>query len=386
MPQHTSQTVEKMAARSQSLTEAITRTGAGMAESIAARAEEANANAALHRPSAGRATFRSAAARWSPRWSRPPRASAKPWPRAATSSPTLSARAPRRWSPPSTTAAKRSKTCWRRAWQAFEDVFQHGGTELTEKVARDTSTLGNLITRQLAEFDRTVKTYGGELVERLGNAHAGRGRGHAQLHRHLRPARQRPLRRILERARSSASRTSSTLLGSRVSGPVRSHHHRRRRHCRRARQAHERDHRRHRYRAATTSPRPSAPKPAKSTARSARRAQEVADHLDSRIGRFEELLVGRAETVTTQIETRTKAAADALNARMEELSEIIKVNTAEAERSLGTARDRHQRRHPRCRPAKPSARSPASATRSPAAFIGKADEIAGAAHPPRRRR
>ena len=39
---------------------------------------------------------------------------------------------------------------------------------MTEKIARDTSTLGNLITRQLAEFDRTVKTYGGELVERLG--------------------------------------------------------------------------------------------------------------------------------------------------------------------------------------------------------------------------
>ena len=28
--------------------------------------------------------------------------------------------------------------------------------------------LGNLITRHIAEFDRTVKTYGGELVERLG--------------------------------------------------------------------------------------------------------------------------------------------------------------------------------------------------------------------------
>ena len=39
----------------------------------------------------------------------------KRWPRAATSSPTISARAPRRWSPPSTTAAKRSKTCWRSA-------------------------------------------------------------------------------------------------------------------------------------------------------------------------------------------------------------------------------------------------------------------------------
>jgi hypothetical protein len=65
------------------------------------------------------------------------------------------------------------------------------------------------------------------------------------------------------------------------------------------------------------------------------RALEVANNLDSRIGRFEELLVGRAETVTAQIETRSKAAADALNARLEQLSEVIKVNSAEAERSLG---------------------------------------------------
>ena len=67
----------------------------------------------------------------------------------------------------------------------------------------------------------------------------------------------------------------------------------------------------------------------------ARAPLEVANTLDSRIGRFEELLVGRAETVTTQIETRTKAAADALNARMEQLSQAIKINSGEAERSLG---------------------------------------------------
>ena len=47
-------------------------------------------------------------------------------------------------------------------------MFSHGASELAEKITRDSSTLGNLITRHLAEFDRTVKTYGGELVERLG--------------------------------------------------------------------------------------------------------------------------------------------------------------------------------------------------------------------------
>src|SRR5205814_3378565 len=51
--------------------------------------------------------------------------------------------------------------------QGFEEMFTHGGAELAEKISRDSSTLGNLITRHLAEFDRTVKTYGGELVERL---------------------------------------------------------------------------------------------------------------------------------------------------------------------------------------------------------------------------
>ncbi|MGZ5834841.1 MAG: apolipoprotein A-IV repeat region-like domain-containing protein [Xanthobacteraceae bacterium] len=84
---------------------------------------------------------------------------------------------------------------------AFEEMFSHGGTELGERIAqrlgefeamfnqtgtamadriandttvlgerisRDASTLGDLITRQLSEFDNTVRTYGGELVERIG--------------------------------------------------------------------------------------------------------------------------------------------------------------------------------------------------------------------------
>src|SRR5665811_2518669 len=47
-------------------------------------------------------------------------------------------------------------------------IRDSGGTELSEKISRDAGTLGSLITRHIAEFDRTVKTYGGELVERLG--------------------------------------------------------------------------------------------------------------------------------------------------------------------------------------------------------------------------
>ena len=51
---------------------------------------------------------------------------------------------------------------------AFEEMFSHSGVELGEKISRDASTLGDLITRHLGEFDRTVKTYGAELIERLG--------------------------------------------------------------------------------------------------------------------------------------------------------------------------------------------------------------------------
>src|SRR5499427_7795288 len=37
--------------------------------------------------------------------------------------------------------------------QSFEDMFNHGGSELAERIARDSTTLGNLITRHLGEFD-----------------------------------------------------------------------------------------------------------------------------------------------------------------------------------------------------------------------------------------
>ena len=45
-----------------------------------------------------------------------------------------------------------------------ESMFNQSGTELTEKISRDSSNLGNLITRHITEFDHTVKNYGGELV------------------------------------------------------------------------------------------------------------------------------------------------------------------------------------------------------------------------------
>ena len=110
---------------------------------------------------------------------------------------------------------------------AFEDMFNHSGAELGEKISRDSSTLGNLITRHLAEFDRTVKTYGSELVERLGARTQEVTESHAQLRRQLRHPRHlegdrghhraRPAARRASRRRSTAApRRSHDALSSRV--------------------------------------------------------------------------------------------------------------------------------------------------------------------------
>ncbi len=74
---------------------------------------------------------------------------------------------------------------------------------------------------------------------------------------------------------------------------------------------------------------------------------QVTNTLDSRINKVEELLIGRAEAVTSQIEVRSKAAADALNARLEQLSESIRTNAGDAGRALGELATATQRSHPR---------------------------------------
>src|SRR6202023_1373141 len=47
---------------------------------------------------------------------------------------------------------------------AFDELVKNQGGELAEKFARDSGMLGALITRHISEFDRTVKTFGGEIV------------------------------------------------------------------------------------------------------------------------------------------------------------------------------------------------------------------------------
>ena len=217
--------------------------------------------------------------------------------------------------------------------QAFEDMFNHGGTALSEKVSRDSTTLGGLITRHMAEFDRTVKTYGGELVERLGQ----RTQDVAEAMRnYVDTFDQRVNTRTSELTGSIDARFAQfeTSLATRVGnftagltdggkqvidaldgriGAVSS--------IITTRGAEVAD--------------AIGAKIVHIDQTLGARALEVAETLDSRVNRFEDLLIGRAETVTNQLETRTKAAADALHSRLDQLGQSIKTSSADAERSLG---------------------------------------------------
>ena len=217
--------------------------------------------------------------------------------------------------------------------QAFEEMFTHGGAELTEKISRDSTTLGSLITRHITEFDRTVKTYGGELVERLGQRTQDLSdsmRNYVDNFDSRVGAKTDEINSSLDQRLSQfesvlgtrVNDIATTLAGggkdivaaldkriSDVSNVI--------------------------TQRGTEVADEIGVKIQQIDHTLGSRATEVANNLDTRIGRFEELLIGRAETVTTQIELRSKAAADALNARMEQLSQSIKTNAGEAERSLG---------------------------------------------------
>jgi len=51
---------------------------------------------------------------------------------------------------------------------AFQELVTNQGSVLAEKFARDSGSLGALITRHISEFDHTVKTFGGDIVDRMG--------------------------------------------------------------------------------------------------------------------------------------------------------------------------------------------------------------------------
>jgi hypothetical protein len=259
--------------------------------------------------------------------------------------------------------------------KAFEDMFANGGTEMTEKIARDSSALGNLIVRHIGEFDRTVKTYGGEIVERLGQRTeevSGAMRNYVDSFDQRVTSRTQEISGALDQRLSQFE----TLMGSHVTGladtlsaggreVVTSLD-------KRIADIGDTINQRGNEVATTLDG-----KIAQIDNTLGTRATEVANTLDSRIGRFEELLVGRAETVTAQIELRTRAAADALNARMEDLSQSISTNAGDAERSL-SALTTTTTEAIRASTNDAEQRLANLGTTVASSFIGKADEITSA--------
>ena len=325
-------TIESMAGRSQQLTEAITETSARLAESIASRADEVNTTLR----STGDSLILDLSLRGGDVVSKLEQTGTR-------ITDTISSRSDAvaenfRESAEALVAALNNraeavKDMLATRLQAFEATFNKGGTELTEKISRDSSNLGNLITRHITEFDHTVKNYGGELVGRLGQ----RTQDVAEaLRNYIDTFDQRVSGRTGEISTTLDQRLAQfeALLGARVSDLAKTL-------TEGGKDVVSALDQRIGEVAGTINTRGTevadtiSAKIGEIDQTLGARTLEVANNLDSRIGRFEELLVGRAETVTTQIETRSRAAADALNARLEQLSQAIKVNSAEAERSLG---------------------------------------------------
>jgi hypothetical protein len=226
---------------------------------------------------------------------------------------------------------------------AFEEMFNHTGAELGERISRDSSTLGNLITRHLAEFDRTVKTYGAELVERLGArtqdvSESMRSyvdnfdnRVTAKANEVTSALDQRLTRfqeavdnrsqnltdalsaRIVEISKTLAENGKEVVASldkriGEVTNVIDS------RSAKLAETIGERI--------------------ASIDSTLGKGALDVANTLDSRVGHLEQLLGGRAEQIVHQMEMRSRAAADLLASRFEQLSESIKTHSGSAERAL----------------------------------------------------
>ena len=195
--------------------------------------------------------------------------------------------------------------------------------------------LGNLITRNLGEFDSTVKTYGGELVERLGERTQGRCRQRCaatstastsaspaaptnsaeHLDKRLGRFEDMLAARVADMAKTLGE-GGKEIVGTldrriaEISGTMQLHGERLRAVARRE----------------------SRPK---STVRSGARADALADTLDVRYRAPRGAAVGRAEKVTIRSRSARARPPTLLNARMEQLSQSIEINARNAERSLG---------------------------------------------------
>jgi hypothetical protein len=226
---------------------------------------------------------------------------------------------------------------------SFEEMFNHSGAELGEKISRDSMTLGNLITRHLAEFDRTVKTYGTELVERLGArttevsesmrsyVDSFDSRVSSKATEVTTNLDQRLLR--FQEAVDGRTQTLTDALSSRVMDIAKTL-------TEGGKEMVTALDRRMSDVVTTIDARGVKLVESVSAQVSdvdkilAARAAEVTRNLDSRVGQVEQLLLGRAESVTQQLEQRSRAAAELLGARVEALSESIKTNSGNAERTI----------------------------------------------------
>jgi hypothetical protein len=225
----------------------------------------------------------------------------------------------------------------------FEQMFSHSGVELGEKISRDASALGDLITRNLSEFDRTVKTYGAELIERLG----GRTQDVSESMRNYIDsfdnrvtARTNEVTASLDQRLASFQETldnrtqtlndglsirvmdiAKTLAegGKEVINAV----------DRRVNEIAAHIDSQGQKLADTVSERI-----ASADKTLGEGAQQVANTLDTRIEHLEQLLIGRAESVIREMDVQSHAAADLLNSRLVELSDSIKTNTTNADRTL----------------------------------------------------
>jgi hypothetical protein len=226
---------------------------------------------------------------------------------------------------------------------AYEEMFSHNGVELGERISRDAATLGNLITRHLSEFDRTVKTYGAELVERLGartqdvsesmrsyiDNFDNRVTARANEVTSSLDQRLTRFQETLDSRTQSLTEALSTRVmdiaktlaegGKEVVSAV----------DKRVTDIATMIDSRGQKLADSVGERIASIDKTLGVG-----AMQVAGTLDTRIEHLEQLLIGRAEAVIQEMDTRSRAAADVLNTRLTELSEAIKSSSSSAERTL----------------------------------------------------
>ena len=334
--------VDLMVGRSQALTDAIVETSNQLAEAIATRADEANSTL----KTSGDSLLLGLDLRGSEVAAKLEQAGGQVTQAMIARSATLTDELREAAEHVTGVVATRSdalKEMLQTRLSAFEEMFGHTGTALGEKISRDSSTLGNLITRHLAEFDRTVKTYGAELVERLGtrtqdvsesmrgylDSFDGRVTSKANEVSSTLDQRLARFQETLE----SRSEALTNALSARV-GEVDKTLAEGGKEVMTALDKRITDVTTLIDTRATKLGDTLGERIATIDTTLGKSALEVVGALDHRVAHLEQLLIGRAEAVVQQMEVRSRAAADLLNSRLETLSDSIKTNSTAAERAL----------------------------------------------------